>query len=207
MKKCSYCGQSADDGAAFCVSCGASFKQAGAAQQPQQQQQQQQQQQWHQGGLGQGQQYSGQNAQQYSQPQYYSAAGQRQANGYVGKRRKGLNVVLLTIVTCGIYMLWWYYQCMEDVNNASGEKRMNSMALLLGSIFCSPVILYMLYKMDKNIARLSQENGTEYKENFILWILMTLLCGIGSIIAAFQICDALNAIWDAREGVQRPSGY
>jgi hypothetical protein len=123
-------------------------------------------------------------------------------NGYIGRRRQGIVVLLLSIATIGIYGYWWHYQCMEDINRASGEKRINSMGLLLCSIFCPPVALIVLYNLDKGLARLSQENGSHYKENFVMWILMILLCGIGGIIAIFQICGGFNEIWDKREGVQ-----
>ena len=123
-------------------------------------------------------------------------------NGYIGVRREGITVLLLSIVTCGIYMYWWFYQCMEDINKASGERRLNSMGLLLGSIFCPFVIYLMLYNIDRNLARLSQENGTFYKENFVMWLLMTLLCGLGTYISLFQVSSGLNEIWDKRQGVQ-----
>ena len=103
-------------------------------------------------------------------------------------------------------MYWWYYQVMEDINRASGELRIKSVGLLLGSIFCPFVVYYMLYTIDKNLSRLAHENGTYYKENFLFWLLMTLLCGVGTLIADFQICNGFNEIWDRREGV-RPVQY
>ena len=136
-------------------------------------------------------------------PQGY---GSSPGNGYIGVRRSGIVVILLSIITCGIYMYWWYYQCMEDINRASGELRIKSVGLLLGCIFCPPVVYYMLYTIDKNLSRLAQENGTYYKENFTFWLLMTFLCGIGTLIADFQICTGFNEIWDRREGVQ-PQSY
>ena len=139
----------------------------------------------------------------YAPPPQYGAMPN---NGYIGVRRSGIVVILLSIVTCGIYMYWWYYQCMEDINRASGEQRINSLGLLLGSIFCFPVAIYMMYTIDKNLSRLAQENGAYYKENFIFWILMTIVCGIGSLIAIFQICNGYNEIWNKREGVY-PQSY
>ena len=41
--------------------------------------------------------------------------------GAIGELRKPLTVVLLTIVTCGIYLLWWYYRNFEDMKQYSGE--------------------------------------------------------------------------------------
>jgi len=119
-------------------------------------------------------------------------------NNYIGENRNGAIIILLSIVTCGIYMFYWYYVIMEDINRASGEQRINSTLFLLGCIFCPPVAWIMLYQIDKNLARLARENGTEYTENFVLWLLLTFICGIGGIIAIFQITNGFNAIWDKR---------
>ena len=119
-------------------------------------------------------------------------------NGYIGKSRSGIVVLLLGLVTFGIYTYYWYYQIMEDINRASGEQRINSVGLLIGSIICFPIIFVVLYKVDKELSRLSQEEGTHYKENFLLWLLLTIFCGIGTLVALFQICGAYNQIWDKR---------
>ena len=117
---------------------------------------------------------------------------------YVGVNRNGLLVIVYSILTCGIYMYYWYYTVMEDINRASGEVRINSALLLVGSIFCFPVIWVMLYQIDKNLARLAREEGTSYNENFILWLLLTFICGIGTLIAIFQITNGYNELWDKR---------
>ena len=125
-------------------------------------------------------------------------------NTYVGLRRSGISVILLGIVTLGIYYFFWYYTIMEDINRANGEQRISSTGLLIGSIFCPPLIWVVLYKVDKELALLSQESGTHYKENFIMWLLLTFLCGIGSFVAVFQICGAYNDIWDKRSHIGTP---
>ena len=119
-------------------------------------------------------------------------------NDYVGKSRSGVVVILLSIVTCGIYLFYWYYTVMEDINKASGQRRMDSILLLVGTVFCPPFIWVQLYKIDKHLSRLAQENGTYYRENFTMWLLLTFLCGIGTIVAIFNICGGLNELWEAR---------
>ena len=202
MKYCPSCNQTNDDATAFCFACGTPLgqenapppQQQGYAPPPPQ-------------GYAPPPQGYAQPPQPYPPPQQQGYAppppqGQYN-NGYTGVRRSGISVILLSIITCGIYMYWWYYQTMEDINKASGEQRINSSGLLIFSIFCPPVAYYMMYTIDKNLSRLSQENGTFYKENFMFWLLMTILCGIGSLIAIFQICTAFNEIWDRRDGAQQ----
>jgi len=122
-------------------------------------------------------------------------------NSYIGQRREGWVILLLSIVTCGIYSFYWLYVTMEDINKAAGEQRMDSTLLLIGSIFCSPIILVALYKIDKNLQSLSREHDTHYGDNFILWLLLTIFCGIGMLVSYFQVSKGLNDIWDRRQGV------
>ena len=131
-------------------------------------------------------------------------------NNYVGIPRNGLVILILSIVTCGIYMIYWLYTVMDDINNASNEanRPFENIALwIVGAIFCSPITLVILYIANKNLERLAAENRTYYKDNFILWLVLTLLCGIGTFIAMFQISDALNAIWDERQGRNQPYNH
>ncbi|MCL2198891.1 MAG: DUF4234 domain-containing protein [Defluviitaleaceae bacterium] len=123
---------------------------------------------------------------------------------YVGKRRDGVALIVFSIITCGIYMFYWYYVTMEDINRAMGKQRINSTALLIAIICCAPVAWYALYQIDKNLATISREHGTHYKgDNFILWLLLSLVAGVGIFVAMYQVSGALNAIWDKREGISR----
>jgi len=133
----------------------------------------------------------------------FSAGGDRESfqNSYVGERREGWIILLLSIITCGIYSFYWLYVTMEDINKAAGEQRIDSTLLLIGSIFCAPVMWVALYKIDKNLQQLSQQHGTHYTDNFILWLLLTIFCGVGVIVAYFQASKGLNDIWDKRQGV------
>jgi hypothetical protein len=58
--------------------------------------------------------------------------------GAVGQMRNPLTVVLLAIVTLGIYLLWWYYRQFEDLKQHTGEGIGGGIGLLLG-IFCTIV--------------------------------------------------------------------
>ena len=89
---------------------------------------------------------------------------------------------------------------MNDINEASGKKVIeNPTMYLVLSIFCFPFYWMILYKVDKALAELCPSEGVTYKENFMLWILLALLAGIGTFFAMFNIIDAFNAIWEKRE--------
>jgi len=121
---------------------------------------------------------------------------------YIGRYRSGISVIVLSIITCGIYGYYWLYVTMEDVNFALGERRINSGALLLGSILCAPIFIWVaLYQIDKHLFVLAKEEGIYYSENFVLWIILGIFTGVGMFIAYYQASEGLNALWDKRRGV------
>ena len=117
---------------------------------------------------------------------------------YIGKTREPIVVILLSIITCGIYGLYWYYTIMDDLNKATGEERISPVMMLIVSIICFPFFWLILYKTDKGLAEISQNEGLRYKENFILWLLLTLVLGVGVIVAMYQITAAFNDLWAKR---------
>ena len=123
---------------------------------------------------------------------------------YIGVRRSGVMVIVFTLITCGIYWFYWLYQAMEDINRMTGEQRINSTGLLIGSILCFPIAFLVLYKLDQELARLAPAEGTHYKENFTMWLLLVLLMGLGTYVAMYQITEAFGQIWDRRSGIAPP---
>ena len=57
--------------------------------------------------------------------------------------------ILLTIVTCGIYGLYWFVCITDDTNEMSGENELagGGMALLLTLVTCGIYGWYWAYKM------------------------------------------------------------
>ncbi len=77
--------------------------------------------------------------------------------GAIGELRKPLTVVLLTIVTCGIYGLWWYYRNFEDMKQFSGEGIGGGIGLLL-AIFCGIIAIFIL---PSEVGNLYEREGKE----------------------------------------------
>ena len=124
---------------------------------------------------------------------------------HIGTTRQPITVILLSLVTCGIYLWYWLYVTTQDINNALGEERINTVMMLVLSILCAPVLFYWLYQIDKALVDISAKDGVAYSESFIIWLILSLVAGVGSIIAEFQIQTAMNNIWAARSAMTPPS--
>ncbi len=113
---------------------------------------------------------------------------------YKGTTRSPGVVVLLSIITCGIYAIYWFYCTMQDVNGILGREKI-PMWVFLVSIFVPPVWLYFLYLTEEGMAEFCAMRSRNYEKKFIIWLILTLVCGIGELVAMVQIQGQLNEFW------------
>lgn len=118
---------------------------------------------------------------------------------YIGETRDPVVVILLSIVTCGIYTLFWYYTVTKDLNELIQYDKVSPGTLVVLCIFCEPVVYYVLYRLDKGLCEVAEREGIRYDENFIMWLLLSLVLGVGIFVAMYQVTSAFNAIWENRK--------
>ncbi len=114
----------------------------------------------------------------------------------VGEKRDPMMVIVFTIITCGIYGLWWMVTYGNEVKNSLGRQDLNpGMDLVLGFITCgiwSTIAFW--YKYPKLIMEMQQRVGLPPNDISM----MTLLLGIFFAPASLYIIQTeLNKIWDA----------
>jgi len=119
---------------------------------------------------------------------------------FIGEKRAPITVILLSLISCGIYGIWWMYTIGKEINAALGAEEVNPM-LAIFAIICPPIIFYYIYTIDKGLEKLAPARGVAYSSNFMLWI-VTMLLGVGTLIFEFQAQDTLNTIWDASQNGQ-----
>lgn len=162
MKYCPNCGNEVPEGAQFCNKCGASI----SVQQEAQQQAQQ----------------PVQAAPVYSQQNPGMPSG-------VSERNIVLAIVL-SIITCGIYGIYWFIVMTDDVNRANQDPNATSggMAFLFTIITCGIYGLYWYYKMGKSLYEAGQKTGRPISDNSILYLILGLF-GFGIISYALIQSD------------------
>ncbi len=116
------------------------------------------------------------------------------------EKRNIATLIILSIVTCGIYALYWFVVTTNDIENALGSKsdgacKSGGAALLLSIVTCGIYTFYWYYKEAERIETLNSERGLRSSTEGWVYI---LLCFFGLEIVAMAIMqDQLNRIVDA----------
>ena len=114
--------------------------------------------------------------------------------------------MLLSIVTCGIYGIYFFYVMNEDVNELckkDGKENMNYiLVLLLSFVTCGIYYFVWLYQQGDRLQRAGREEYGLFMPNtgstIALWaVLGTWICGIGTWVSYYLLIDNFNIV--ARE--------
>jgi lipopolysaccharide export system protein LptC len=109
------------------------------------------------------------------------------------KTREPLIVILLSIVTCGIYGIVWMFMMNNEIKQLSPNRNndVDTIWLVLG-ILCGFIYYYVWYKWDKQLADITAYKNIRYNSNFVLWIILSVFVGIGFFVMLFQVQDTMN---------------
>jgi hypothetical protein len=113
--------------------------------------------------------------------------------GPLGQRRGILFVILISLVTLGIYFLYWTYKTFEEMRRHTGEGLGGVLGLVIGIVigivnaFVIPSEVGHMYRGDGREAPMSGWTG--------LWTLIPLA---GWIIWVVKVQGALNRYWDSK---------
>lgn len=103
--------------------------------------------------------------------------------------------IILSLVTCGIYGIYWLVCLVNDLNTASGDTNATSggMVFLLTLVTCGIYGLYWLYKAGTQVTVIQQRySGRSDSSSGILYLILGIL-GF-SIISYALIQSELNKV-------------
>lgn len=108
------------------------------------------------------------------------------------KERNIAVCIILSLVTCGIYGLYWFV-CLTDETNAAANVQETSggLALLLTIITCGIYGLYWAYKCGEKLDMAKEQRGLPSGNGGILYLLLFIF---GGIIAYALIQNELNKL-------------
>jgi len=114
-----------------------------------------------------------------------------------GLSRSPVMVLVLSLITCGIYYLYWIYMTSLETQRYLGTNNSTSPGLevVLCIFTCGIYYIYWNYKYGKVIAECHQRAGITVEDNSILYLLLSIFQFglVGSIIMQ----SSLNRVWES----------
>lgn len=119
------------------------------------------------------------------------AAAPASGGGVKGKIENPTTVLILGLVTCGLYGVYWYYLRVKEINGYLGQQAINPMFVFPGCL-CPPLLIYVAYLVAKALPDMQKKAGLEAKDEFVLhFILLWFVNFAGQYV--FQ--QKLNEVW------------
>ncbi|WP_394903430.1 DUF4234 domain-containing protein [Clostridium butyricum] len=118
------------------------------------------------------------------------------------KQRNFWMFLLLSIITFGIYSLFFWYQFTEDLNLMCKDdtKPLPNffIVIILSIITCGIYTFFWYYNLGDKIQRAGNSRGIlipESGSSILLWMLFgSFLCGIGQLIGLYLIIKNFNLL-------------
>ena len=121
-------------------------------------------------------------------------------------RSPGLTLLLI-LLTCGIYYLYFIYVVSQETQEFLEEPDTSpGLELLLCLLTCGLYNIYWDYKMGKRIAEMCVRVGLPPTDNAVLYLVLDLIgaggfASLGLLNPLLQQ-DSLNRVWQAAENWQ-----
>jgi hypothetical protein len=121
----------------------------------------------------------------------------------IGERREPAIVLLLSIVTCGIYYFYWLYCVSGEIQEFLQEPDTSpGLEVLLSILTMGLYVIYWDYKTGQKIARMQGRVGLPVTDNAILYLVLNLV-GFGFVNALIEQ-GHLNEVWNAAQQQRLP---
>jgi hypothetical protein len=107
--------------------------------------------------------------------------------------------IILTIITCGIYGIYWFIVLTDETKEASGDSDLASggMALILTIITCGIYSFYWAYKMGKLLKIANEKHNIQSDDDSLIFIVLQIF-GLGIVNYAL-IQNGLNGIYRSQK--------
>ncbi|MGH2591200.1 MAG: DUF4234 domain-containing protein, partial [Actinomycetota bacterium] len=127
-------------------------------------------------------------------------------NGQQFLKRNPLGVLGLTLITFGIYGLYWYYKVNQEIQRYTGDQTISPSRSLLAVIpgaflIVPPFIAY--YNTANHLAQMQQQRGIASQISPALVVILGIVIWIG--MSAY-VQEHLNRVWDSASSPAVPGG-
>lgn len=102
--------------------------------------------------------------------------------------------IILAIITCGIYALFWEYKLLDSLYRANERPSSAGTDVLLSIVTCGLYGLYMLYKAGKMESDVLVRYGMPNRDDSVLYLILGFI-GLG-LISFCILQNNLNSMAD-----------
>ena len=96
-------------------------------------------------------------------------------------KRNIVTAIILSLITCGIYSIYWFVVMTNDSNKVSGEDGpTGGMAFLFTLLTCGIYSFYWNYKMGQKLAKAGKLHGKDINDNSVLYLILCIF-GLGIV--------------------------
>lgn len=125
-------------------------------------------------------------------------------DGQQYKKRDPLGVLGLSLITLGIYWLYWYYKANDEIRKYEKDDSVRPgialLAVTLGWLIIVPPFL-SVYNTSKHIVRMQEKVGVSQTLSPALNIVLLIVIGIA---VGLYSQEHLNKVWDAASRLSVP---
>lgn len=127
-------------------------------------------------------------------------------NGQSYLKRNPLGVLGLSVITLGIYGLYWYYKVNEEIQRFTGDQTISParslLALLPGAILIVPPVI-ALYNTGMHVQQMQEQRGIASQISPALTAVLLL---VFSFAIGPYVQEHLNRVWDSASRAQGSVG-
>ena len=119
----------------------------------------------------------------YEEPKTYTGKAIN-GNAYGIEQRNIVVAILLSLVTCDIYFLYWIYKVNEELKQLSGDDTLQEggIVILLWIVTCGFYGIYWNYKMGQAVDKIK---GADDGNSSVLYLLLSIF-GLGIVALALE---------------------
>ena len=121
------------------------------------------------------------------------------------KQRSLAMLILLSVLTCGVYPIYFWYKYTQDVNKVcagDGETTVDFITVFLLSFVTCGIYYYIwVHRLGDRLYKNAPKYGLAFSEDgttILLWVILgPFLCGLGGWFAIYILIKNLNALGGA----------
>ncbi|MGL5979050.1 MAG: DUF4234 domain-containing protein [Erysipelotrichaceae bacterium] len=118
---------------------------------------------------------------------------------YQVQKRNIITLIILSLLTCGIYTLYLFYKQAEEINQMGDYQDNAALELLFTIVTCGVYAIYWHYKYAKRVLEIQQNKGMRGNDLSIINIVLSVF-GLWIVANAILQSEMNNIIDRSVEG-------